>query len=93
MRSKLNPYLLGLFLVAIAALSSCKKDNMNQFKTGSDSNTDNSSKPVTVNNAVPITSFKVIGYLPSWQGDVNTVQYSKLTHINYAFLTPNNTGG
>ncbi|GGB23377.1 glycosyl hydrolase family 18 protein [Mucilaginibacter rubeus] len=93
MRSKLNSYLLGLILAALAVLSSCKKDNMNQFKTGSDSNTDNSSKLVTVNNAVPIASFKVIGYLPSWQGDVNTVQYSKLTHINYAFLTPNNTGG
>ncbi|WPV67923.1 glycosyl hydrolase family 18 protein [Chitinophaga sp. LS1] len=37
--------------------------------------------------------FKVIGYMPSWQGDVNTVQYSKLTHINYAFLLPTATGG
>ncbi|OMP76348.1 hypothetical protein BW716_25480 [[Flexibacter] sp. ATCC 35208] len=31
--------------------------------------------------------------MPSWQGDVNTVQYSKLTHINYAFLLPTATGG
>jgi hypothetical protein len=94
MRSKLNSYLLGLILAALAVLSSCKKDNMKQFKTGSDSNNDNSSKPVAaVNNAVPIASFKVIGYLPSWQGDVNAVQYSKLTHVNYAFLTPTNTGG
>ena len=37
--------------------------------------------------------FKVIGYMPSWTGDVNTVQYSKLTHINYAFLLPTATGG
>lgn len=37
--------------------------------------------------------FKVIGYMPSWQGDVNAVQYSKLTHINYAFLLPTSTGG
>ena len=37
--------------------------------------------------------FKVIGYMPSWAGDVNTVQYSKLTHINYAFLLPTATGG
>ena len=36
--------------------------------------------------------FKVIGYMPSWAGDVNTVQYSKLTHINYAFLLPNADG-
>lgn len=37
--------------------------------------------------------FRVIGYMPSWTGDVNTVQYSKLTHINYAFLLPTSTGG
>ncbi|RPD45251.1 carbohydrate-binding protein [Hymenobacter sediminis] len=36
--------------------------------------------------------FKVIGYLPSWTGDVNSVQYDKLTHINYAFLLPNADG-
>ncbi|HUP14129.1 MAG TPA: glycoside hydrolase family 18 protein, partial [Niastella sp.] len=37
--------------------------------------------------------FKVIGYMPSWAGDINTVQYSKLTHINYAFILPTATGG
>ena len=37
--------------------------------------------------------FRVIGYMPSWTGDINTVQYSKLTHINYAFLLPTSTGG
>jgi len=37
--------------------------------------------------------FKVVGYMPSWSGDVNAIQYSKLTHINYAFLLPNTTGG
>jgi GH18 family chitinase len=37
--------------------------------------------------------FKVIGYMPSWAGDVNTVQYNKLTHINYAFILPTSTGG
>ena len=37
--------------------------------------------------------FRVIGYMPSWSGDVNTVQYSKLTHINYAFLLPTASGG
>src|SRR5436190_17317753 len=37
--------------------------------------------------------FRVIGYMPSWTGDVNTVQYSKLTHINYAFLLPTASGG
>ena len=39
------------------------------------------------------TPFRVIGYMPSWAGNVNQVQYSKLTHINYAFLLPTATGG
>lgn len=37
--------------------------------------------------------FKVVGYMPSWAGSVNSIQYSKLTHINYAFLLPTATGG
>ena len=37
--------------------------------------------------------FRVIGYVPSWAGNVADVQYSKLTHINYAFLLPTATGG
>jgi chitinase len=37
--------------------------------------------------------FKVVGYMPSWSGSVNSIQYSKLTHINYAFLLPTSTGG
>jgi GH18 family chitinase len=36
--------------------------------------------------------FRSIGYLPSWAGNVNTVQYNKLTHINYAFALPNGNG-
>jgi chitinase len=42
--------------------------------------------------APAMAQFRVIGYLPSWTGDVNAVQYSKLTHINYAFLLPNADG-
>ncbi|OON66038.1 carbohydrate-binding protein [Hymenobacter sp. CRA2] len=37
--------------------------------------------------------FRVIGYVPSWAGTVSSVQYNKLTHVNYAFLLPTNTGG
>ncbi|OQP54504.1 glycoside hydrolase [Niastella yeongjuensis] len=36
--------------------------------------------------------FKVVGYMPSWAGDVNAIQYSKVTHINYAFLNCNGNG-
>jgi chitinase len=38
-------------------------------------------------------AFKVIGYFPTWAGDVNTIQYNKLTHINYAFVLPTPSGG
>jgi len=36
--------------------------------------------------------FRVIGYLPTWGGNLADVQYSKMTHINYAFLIPNADG-
>jgi GH18 family chitinase len=37
--------------------------------------------------------FKTVGYLPSWAGNVSAVQFTKLTHVNYAFVLPTNTGG
>ena len=43
-------------------------------------------------SAPAFAQFKVIGYLPSWVGEVNAVQYDKLTHINYSFLLPNSDG-
>ncbi|EAU66401.1 glycosyl hydrolase family 18 protein [Stigmatella aurantiaca] len=36
---------------------------------------------------------KVVGYFPTWQGDVNAIQYDKLSHIIYAFLLPTAQGG
>ncbi|MGI5500661.1 glycosyl hydrolase family 18 protein [Lentzea sp. CA-135723] len=36
--------------------------------------------------------FKSVGYMPSWSGDVNTLPYNKLTHINYSFVLPNGNG-
>ncbi|HEY9046939.1 MAG TPA: glycosyl hydrolase family 18 protein, partial [Ohtaekwangia sp.] len=38
-------------------------------------------------------SFKVVGYMPSWSGTASEIQYSNLTHINYAFIRPTTTGG
>jgi len=37
-------------------------------------------------------NYRVVGYMPDWQGDVNAVQYSKLTHVCYAFLMANADG-
>lgn len=35
----------------------------------------------------------VIGYFPSWAGQPSTIEYDKLTHINYSFVLPTNSGG
>ncbi|MFL5729235.1 MAG: carbohydrate-binding protein, partial [Cytophagaceae bacterium] len=46
-----------------------------------------------MNVQLVFAQFKVIGYLPTWGGNLADVQYTKLTHINYAFLIPTATGG
>jgi chitinase len=33
-----------------------------------------------------------VGYVPSWAGDANSIQYDKLTHINYSFAIPQYNG-
>ncbi|WP_237706539.1 glycosyl hydrolase family 18 protein [Kribbella flavida] len=50
-----------------------------------------SSASETSTAALP-SGFRSVGYMPSWSGDVNSIQYSKLTHINYAFALPNANG-
>jgi GH18 family chitinase len=42
--------------------------------------------------AVLPNGFKSVGYMPSWAGNVSSIQYSKLTHINYSFALPNSNG-
>ncbi|MEU4625118.1 glycosyl hydrolase family 18 protein [Actinoplanes sp. NPDC023801] len=42
--------------------------------------------------AVLPNGFKSVGYMPSWAGSVTSVQYTKLTHINYSFALPNANG-
>lgn len=34
----------------------------------------------------------LVGYMPSWQGSADDIQYTKLTHINYAFIVPSPSG-
>ncbi|MGN9908547.1 glycosyl hydrolase family 18 protein [Phytohabitans sp. LJ34] len=48
--------------------------------------------PSTSSAAVLPNGFKSVGYMPSWSGNVNSVQYGKLTHINYSFALPNANG-
>jgi len=89
MKSKFNSYLLMAFTAVLFVLSSCRKENKVDYAPKS---VDLSSKNTEAALPVTAATFKVIGYMPSWEGDVNTVQYSKLTHINYAFLIPNTNG-
>ncbi|MET7748434.1 glycosyl hydrolase family 18 protein [Micromonospora sp. NPDC005367] len=48
--------------------------------------------PTAASAAALPNNFKSVGYLPSWSGSVTSVQYGKLTHINYAFVLPNSNG-
>ncbi|MFI7606337.1 glycosyl hydrolase family 18 protein [Micromonospora sp. NPDC049366] len=48
--------------------------------------------PTAAEAVVLPNNFKSVGYMPSWAGSVNSVQYNKLTHINYAFVLPNSNG-
>jgi chitinase len=49
-------------------------------------------QPLATVEAQALTT-KVVGYFPTWQGDVNAIQYDKLSHIIYAFLLPTAQGG
>lgn len=51
----------------------------------------NTSKQEASSRAVSST-YKVVGYMPSWAGNVADIQYDKLTHINYSFALPNADG-
>ncbi|MFE9188502.1 glycosyl hydrolase family 18 protein [Micromonospora sp. NPDC007208] len=48
--------------------------------------------PTAAQAVVLPNNFKSVGYMPSWAGNINTIQYNKLTHINYAFILPNSNG-
>ena len=49
--------------------------------------------PATAAQAVVLpNNFKSVGYMPSWSGSVDAIQYGKVTHINYAFVLPNANG-
>jgi chitinase len=90
MKAKFNSYLFTGVLAALFALSSCHKEDKAEYAPkGVDLSAKNTKAPL----AVTAATFKVVGYLPSWEGDVSSIQFSKLTHINYAFLIPTTSGG
>jgi GH18 family chitinase len=78
---KSKPFLSWAGITAISLFTfSCRKDISSGIAGGK-----------TTPRAVT-SSFKVMGYLPSWSGSVSSIPFSKLTHINYAFLIPNSDG-
>ncbi|MBM7116001.1 glycosyl hydrolase family 18 protein [Archangium primigenium] len=36
---------------------------------------------------------RVVGYFPTWNGNVADIQFDKLTHVNYSFVVPTAQGG
>ncbi|HYX38142.1 MAG TPA: glycosyl hydrolase family 18 protein [Oligoflexus sp.] len=51
-----------------------------------------SSSTVRASAVPPGSDFKVVGYFPTWSGDVESIPYHRLTHINYSFLLPTPDG-
>jgi GH18 family chitinase len=57
---------------------------------GSTSSTPTPAPTVALVGALPARAdFKVVGYAPSWTDGVVDSQWDKVTHVNYAFLNPN----
>ena len=78
---KTNVFVVMGCSALLMLMASCRKDTSNLASTAS-----------TTPRAAT-SSFKVLGYLPSWSGAVSSIQFSKLTHITYAFLIPTSSGG
>lgn len=84
--NKLSGLVLSSML--LLCMASCKKEGNDQLAPDGQSNAER-----TETTAAAASKFKVVGYLPSWQGNVNDIQFTKLTHINYAFILPTTSGG
>lgn len=88
MKTKKHLRLMLMPALLLLCMASCKKQEAESAIPDNQMNANNTSV-----NAVSAANFKVIGYVPSWAGEVNQIQYSKLTHINYAFILPTASGG
>jgi chitinase len=88
MKTKNKLRLILMPALLLLCMASCKKQEADSAIPEPEMNTSR----IGV-NAVSAANFKVIGYLPSWAGEVSQVQFSKLTHVNYAFILPTASGG
>src|ERR1700754_1002288 len=91
MKTNLNLLLLCCVAVVLLALSSCRKDNNFSPQAPTPSSPD--AKARTLGTSAIPAGFKVVGYMPSWAGNISQVQFTKLTHVIYAFVLPTNSGG
>jgi len=78
-------------VLALTVLYSCKKSET--FSGQDQEELNGPKKEIATTELIPGTSFRVVGYMPSWAGAVSQIQFSKLTHVNYAFILPTSTGG
>ena len=91
MKTNLNLFLLCCVAAVLLALSSCKKDNNFSPSAPTPPAPDAPARSLGT-SAIP-AGFKVVGYMPSWAGNISQVQFTKLTHVIYAFVLPTNSGG
>lgn len=87
--NKIKPLILTLAAASVLLWTSCSKKG--EMAPGNKLSETANPQVQTVAG----TNFKVIGYFPSWApaSAVNQIQFTKLTHINYAFLIPTASGG
>jgi mannan endo-1,4-beta-mannosidase len=86
---KTNPYAIAKVAETVSSQSSASSSYGADFKTTGGVVLDASAAPVL---AASTGNYRVVGYMPDWQGDVATLQYGKMTHICYAFLQANTNG-
>ncbi|MBB6271601.1 GH18 family chitinase [Pedobacter cryoconitis] len=88
MKTKNRLQLIIMPALLLLCMASCKKQGTDYAVPEAEKNANQTSV-----NAIAPADFKVIGYLPSWAGEVSQVQFNKLTHVNYAFILPTASGG
>lgn len=60
--------------------------------SSSPSSTSSAASMSSVASSISNSGLRIIGYTPSWSTVESSIQYNKLTHINYAFVLPNPNG-